>query len=131
MNCRGCGNEKAYNVRTRYEGEILIEGCDQCGSVNCEGIPDVYLNRVGQTFSNLCDTMGNPIPIMSKRHKQEVMKSLGVSEAGDRVNGAPYGSKSWVEGTRDYSRKTFEKDRPMIRKVYQQYLENVRKRNGR
>lgn len=132
MICRGCSQE-SHHVRTIVDknGEFY----DICANANCGQlssmdayVPDVYLKSSGQKFANLCDEMGRPYEISSKRHKKEVMDKLGVSEAGDTVNGAPYGSKTWVEGSRDYRRKQFERDRPMIRETYQRYLDNVRKK---
>lgn len=105
--------------------------CDACG---LEGagptIPDVYFTHSGQKFANLCDKMGRPIEITSKRHKKEVMDKLGVQEAGDRVHGATYGGKSWIEGSRDYRKRQFEKERPVIRETYKRYMDNVRKRGA-
>lgn len=133
MICRNCGNENAYHVRTIVEDGEMIDLCNlaDCGnlSISDAGSPDVYLARAGQQFKNLCDDMGRPIPIQSKRHKKEVMDRLGVQEAAGTVNGQRFGSKSWVEGTRDYRKKSFDKDRPKIREVYKQYLDNVRRKS--
>lgn len=130
MMCRGCGNKDAYHVRTVYESGEVYDVCDTCGRLDMSGanIPDVYLARSGETFNNLCDEMGRPYEIGSKRQKKEIMDRLGVSEAGDRVNGAPFGTKSWIDGTRQWRRKQFDKERPMLRNLYQRYLENVRKK---
>jgi hypothetical protein len=54
------------------------------------------------------------------------MNELGVQEAGGTFNGAPYGTKNWIDGTRSSRAKQFEKDRPMIRENYRRYLENAR-----
>lgn len=129
MTCRSCGNDKATVIRTIYHEGGLIDycrGCDASISV-AMSIPDVYLQRSGQTFENLTDTMGHPIPIMSKRHKKQVMDKLGVSEAGDRVHGAYQTPKTWTESTREYRAKNFEKDRPNIRKVAPLIRELARK----
>lgn len=83
----------------------------------------MYLGHVGQKFENLCDDMGRPYEITSKRQKKQVMDRLGVSEAGDRVNGAPYGSKTWIEGTREFRRKQFDNERPKIRETLRQWKE--------
>lgn len=126
MNCRNCGNEKAWHTVSRYDSaaEEWTDCCDGCG---LEGggdvIPDVYLGRLGQKFANLCDDMGRPIEIQSKRHKKEVMDRLGVSEAGGTINGARYGSKTWIEGSREYRKKQFEKDRPVIRETLRRWKE--------
>lgn len=132
MTCNTCGNMKAYHIRSAWDGERLRDFCDAatCGNLDMAGagIPDVYLPRGGMKFANLCDDMGRPYEITSKRQKAEVMRKLGVSEAGDRVQGAPYGGKDWTEGTREHRRKSFEKDRATVREVYTQYLSNVRRR---
>lgn len=125
MICNTCGNQEAYHVRTIYEAGELYDSCNSCGGFSglSAGVPDVYLGRTGQKFQNLTDKMGNPIEITSKRHKKEVMDSLGVSEAGDRVNGAPYGSKDWISGSRDVRQKEFEKQRPIIRETWKRWKE--------
>lgn len=87
------------------------------------GVPDVYLGRAGQTFESLCDKTGKPYAIQSKRHKKQVMDALGVSEAGGTVNGAPFGTKSWIDGSRDYRKRQFDKERPQIRETYKAWLE--------
>lgn len=130
MSCRNCKSEKSWHVITIFDPQAdqFIDQCDQCGLEGAGGgVPDVYFKRSGQEFANLTDDMGRPIKIESKRHKAEVMKALGVSEAGDRVNGAPYGTKTWTEGTRDGRKKTFERDRPKIREIYGKYLANVKR----
>lgn len=125
MICAGCGNENAWHKYIVENREI----CDGCGLEGAgAGVPDVYLARSGQTFANLCDESGRPYEISSKRHKKEVMDKLGVREAGDSVNGAPFGTKSWIDGTRDFRKKQFDADRPRIRETYRRYLDNVRKR---
>lgn len=123
-----CGNQNAYQKRIYTDREGIQEICDQCGtlSVGDAATPDVYLAHSGQKFKNLCDDMGRPYEIRSKRHKKEIMDKMGVQEAGDLVNGAKYGSKSWVEGSRDYRRRQFDKERPMIRENYKRYLDNAR-----
>lgn len=127
--CRSCGRE-ATHIRTVVEGDTLLDQCDHpdCGNLAMvdSGVPDVYLKRAGQKFDNLCDSMGRPYEIQSKRHKQEVMDRLGVSEAGGTVNGAPYGTKSWIEGSREMRRKQFDVERPKIRRIVQEWRERYR-----
>jgi hypothetical protein len=134
MTCNSCGNSNAYHIRSAWDGGKLVDFCDSasCGNLDMAGagIPDVYLPRGGMKFENLCDDMGRPYEISSKREKAEIMRRLGISEVGDRVNGAPYAPKDWIEGTRESRRKSFEKDRPVIRDVYSRYLQNVKRRNA-
>lgn len=126
--CSNCGSLEWYEMRTMIEGTSPYDLCSECPKpVQVSGIPDAYLGRPGETFKNLTDAMGKPIEIQSKRHKKEVMDRMGVREAGEWVNGAPFGTKSWTEGTREWRKKQFEKDRPMIRETYKRYLDNVRR----
>lgn len=127
MICRTCNNQNAYHIRTIIDDGQPFDLCDrsECGNLSMAdaGVPDVYLGRLGQTFENLTDKMGRPYEIRSKRHKKEVMDRLGVSEAGGTVHGAPYGSKNWIDGTRDYRRRQFEKDRPGIKESLRRWRE--------
>lgn len=120
--CKGCG-EEAFTFNGWIEAGVYHEICDRCGSPASGGVPDVYLRRSGQTFQNLCDKMGHPIPIQSKRHKKEVMDSLGVREAGERVNGARFGTKSWIEGTRPSRKRAFAQEKPGIRATLKRWKE--------
>lgn len=124
--CRGCGRE-ATHIRTIVEGDELIDQCERpdCGNLSMvdTGVPDVYLARAGQTFQNLTDKTGRPIEIRSKRHKKAVMDQLGVREAGETVNGAPFGTKSWIDGSRAVRRREFEKERPKIRETLKRWKE--------
>lgn len=124
--CRGCGRESIH-IRTIVESDELIEQCDhpQCGNLAMvdAGIPDVYLSRAGQTFNNLCDNMGRPIAIQSKRHKKQIMDQMGVSEAGGTFNGAPFGTRTWIDGSRAARKREFSKERPKIRETWKRWKE--------
>lgn len=100
-------------MRTFIEFGIAYDKCSECSDIRSEGMPDVYLPRSGMTFQALCDKMGNPIPIQSKRHKKQVMDELGLREHPDRLSG----NTNWIDGSRDYRKRQFEKDRPMIRET--------------
>lgn len=127
--CSNCDSLTWYEMRTVFEDLKPYDWCNDCPDpVKVGSIPDVYLKHIGQTFENLTDAMGKPIPIQSKQHKKEVMEKLGVREAGDRINGAPFGTKTWVDGTREWRKKQFEKERPMIRETYKRYLDNMKRR---
>jgi hypothetical protein len=125
MNCRGCGNKAAYHTRSYVDRSGIQEVCNVCGDLSLadSAVPDVYLGKGGKNFANLCDDMGRPYEISSKRQKAAVMKKLGVSEAGDTVNGAPYGTKTWIEGSREHRRKQFDKERPKLREIYKEWRE--------
>lgn len=127
MTCENCGNQSAYTKQIVSSSEGTWEYCDRCGTTGSyANIPDVYLGRSGQQFQNLCDKMGRPYEIQSKRHKKEIMDKLGVREAGGTVNGAPFGTKSWIDGSREYRRRQFEKERPMIQKTLKEWKERSR-----
>lgn len=128
MTCNSCGNDNAYHIKSLCEDGNIYDVCNACSKIAMVDAysPDVYLHRAGQQFNNLCDPMGKPYEIQSKRHKKEVMDRLGVSEAGGTVNGARFGTKSWIDGSRDYRRRQFEKDRPVIRQTLKDWKEKSR-----
>ena len=118
MNCKNCGNTSAWHLY--YTADHAL--CDACGlEGGGPGVPDVFLPRSGMTFDALCDRMGRPIAIQSKRHKQQVMDQLGVRECPERLE-----PKTWIEGTRAYRNQQFDKDRPMIQKLHREYQERAR-----
>lgn len=124
--CGTCGSEGWFQMRSIVEGVDVVDWCSDCEMpVQVGGVPDAYLPRIGMIFENLCDSMGKPIPIMSKAHKMQVMREKGVVEAGDRHHGSTsLPSKSWIEGTREGRKKEFnEKYRPMLKKAYKQWKE--------
>ena len=91
MKCGGCSNEHAYHIVYRGEGSGLVECCDRCGNLGSISVPDVYLGPGGgvRVEENLADPKtGKPIPFQTKKEKAEIMKMLGVREAGDRFHGA-------------------------------------------
>ena len=125
MTCRTCKNEKAFHVVSWYdrESDEMVDMCDNCG---LEGtgttVPDAYLPRMGMTFGAICDKLGKPIPVMSKKHKKELMDERGIRECPERLSG----NTTWVDGTRGYRRKQFEKERPMLQKLHKEYRERAR-----
>lgn len=123
--CSGCGSNKYSEMRSIVEEGELVDSCSDCSQVRADGVPDVYLPRSGMVFQALCDKSGVPIPIQSKRHKQQVMNELGLSEHPDRLK-----PQTWVEGTREYRKRNFEQARPKIREAYRQYLQNVKRRSA-
>lgn len=129
MICRGCGNPEAYHKHGVWNDGEIEETCNACSNLRLSdaGSPDVYFSHIGQKFDNLTDKMGRPIEIQSKRHKKQVMDKLGVREAGHTVNGVPYGTKTWNEGTRAYRKKQFDKERPMIRETLRKWKEKAAK----
>lgn len=89
LKCDGCGNKLAYKISIHYTKEGRDCSCDKCGSVGLSGIPDVYWKGT-HSCENITDNMGTPIVFTSRRHKAEVMKKQGISEAGDMYHGSRY-----------------------------------------
>lgn len=118
-NCRACGRASTH-IRTIVDGENLIDQCDhpECGNLSSidASIPDVFWN--GRPYYS--EALG--VEFTSRSQKAKVMKERGLSELGSQK----LGEKTWVEGSRDYRRKQFDKDRPIIRETYKRYLENAR-----
>lgn len=86
MKCGGCGNEGAYHLTGWMQDGVYAEVCNKCRpsdkgvDVN---VPDVFWPGQEHYNPNLCDGMGRPILLRSRRHKAEVMRKLQVQEAGD------------------------------------------------
>lgn len=127
--CTSCGNQNAYHTRSWYNDKLdrVDQMCNACG-LDGPGdvVPDVYLPKIGMTFQAICDDMGNPIPVQSKQHKQQLMNERGIREHPDRLKDP----KTWIEGSRDYRKKNFEQARPKIREAYRQYLNNAKRRGA-
>lgn len=115
-NCRACGRASTH-IRTIVQGNDLIDQCDhpECGNLSAidGGIPDVFWN--GRPYYS----EALEVEFTSRSQKARVMKERGVSELGSQK----LGEKNWIEGTRDYRRKQFDKDRPVIREIYKRYLD--------
>jgi len=118
--CRGCNRESTH-IRTFVEGDGFIDICDHpdCGNLSSmdASIPDVFWNG-RPYYSEALD-----VEFTSRGQKARVMKEKGVSELGN----TRLGEKTWMEGSRDFRRKQFEKDRPMIRENYRRYLERAKR----
>jgi len=102
-----------YDVKFGYQ-----EVCDKCGDLSSSDAPvhDVFWNgRPYYSESLECE-------FTSRSQKARVMKEKGVTELGSQK----LGDKSWIEGSREFRRKQFEKDRPMIRDLSKQYRERKR-----
>lgn len=121
MECRNCGNDKAYRILTAYTvKDGLIDQCDQCGASH-DGeamLPDVWWN--GKPYYS--EALG--VEFTSRQQKARVMREKGVTELGNEK----LPQKNWTEGSRDFRKRQFEKDKPMIRETYKRYIENQRKR---
>ena len=84
--CDTCGNKAAIRMRFTERGGC----CDHCGRLSSVESPDVYFNRP-YLDPNLIDVykpeQRNGVWIESRRQKAEIMKRLGVREAGDKRGG--------------------------------------------
>lgn len=108
-----CGNQKAYAMKMGGSG---VWECNECGGASQAHYADVFWN--GKPVENLCDPVsGKPLEFISRGHKAKYMKERGITEAGDRVHGAPYSS---LETSQTTSReKSREQVREAIQKVRQ------------
>ena len=122
MKCSGCGNEGAYQIHGWYdEKEGYLEVCDRCGSLSSSdaSIPDVFWN--GRPYYS--EALG--VEFTSRSQKARVMKEKDVTELGsERLP-----MKNWTEGSREYRKKQFEKDRPKIQETYRRYLANAKRKS--
>ena len=105
MICTTC-NEECYHTHVSYsiDGQRL-ETCNNCGNVSMTYIPDVYWPGSVHKNPNITDHMGRPIELRSKRHKAEVMRKQGISEAGDRYHGSVSGNYSHLVKGYNYGKK--------------------------
>lgn len=113
MICKGC-HQEAYQVHGWYDKETgYNEVCNACGNLYSSdaSIPDVFWN--GKPYYS--EALG--CEFTSRSQKARVMKEQGVSELGSQR----LGSKGWVEGSREYRRKQFSKDRPSIRESFKRW----------
>lgn len=87
MLCNGCGNTTATRIRISESYEV----CDSCGGLGSLSVPDVFFDKP-YLDPHLVDVkkpeQKDGVWIESRRHKAEVMRTLGVREFGDRRGGA-------------------------------------------
>lgn len=98
------------------ENGVYSEVCASCGGLRSvdAGVPDVWWNG-RPYYSQALDC-----EFTSRSQKARVMKEKNVSELGNEK----LPMKNWVEGSRDYRKRQFDKnDKPKIRGIYKQYLE--------
>lgn len=103
MTCDGCG---ANARRTRYYAETKTEVCDQCQGIGSIRLDDVYFQ--GAYFDpHLIDLKNKEqqkakgVWIESRRQKADIMRRLGVVEAGDKRHGARPLDKSAIRRDQD------------------------------
>lgn len=85
MICLNCNSTEAKIWRKCEDG---TESCNNCSNVRNPGLPDVYFKQP-YFDPNLADKK-NPQGrwIDSKGQKAQIMKDIGVREAGDKKHGA-------------------------------------------
>jgi hypothetical protein len=89
MKCQ-CGNENAYHLQGRWnkKEKKFEEVCDRCSCLDGYAMPDVYFKEP-YFDEHLADAKSpHGTWVNSKGHKKEVMKRMGLFEAGDRIHGA-------------------------------------------
>lgn len=118
--CQGCKKESHHIHGYCDEYGQYQECCAGCGGLYSTdaSVPDVFWN--GKPYYS--EALG--IEFTSRSQKARVLKERGLSELGNQT----LGQKTWVEGSREYRKKNFEKDRPMIREHYRRYLDNARRK---
>jgi len=89
MKCQ-CGNENAYHLQGRWNKKTqkFEEVCDKCSHLDSYALPDVYFKQPYWDEHLANEKNPNGHWVHSKGHKREIMKSLGLNEAGDRIRGA-------------------------------------------
>ncbi len=116
MTCSSCGNAKAFQTHgyVAAQGQY-VECCDRCSkrSPSEAALADVFWNDKPY----YSDALG--VEFTSRAQKAAVMKERGVIELGSQK----LGEKTWIEGSRPWRRRQFEKDRPVIREIQRQWRE--------
>lgn len=113
LNCRSCGNDKAYRISVRMIDETPVDICNRCGDVGSTYIPDVYWPGYAYKSENITDKNGNPILLTSRTHKATVMREQGIVEAGDRHHG------SRMEALKDMAPQKPVNSREQVRQALQ------------
>lgn len=87
-----CGRTDWHSVKCWIENGILKRRCDLCSDFHGKTLPDVFFDKSGYvetlTDPNDPSTWEKGTFVRSRVHKAEVMKKLGVREAGDKVGGS-------------------------------------------
>lgn len=113
MICGACDEKHASSVKSMVQdGKVVDVGCDRCLGVRTS-VPDVYWP--GHEYKS--EALG--VEFTSRGQKAQYLKDHGLTEAGD----IKFKGQGWIEGSRDYRKRQFEKDRPKIRETYRQWRE--------
>ena len=112
MNPLGWTTSTAKNEDGSY-----VEWCDECSKGSHAVVYDVYWD--GKPEENLADGPdGKPRVFLSKGQKARYLRERGLSEAGDRVHGAPFTS-IYKEDPADRKRRNVHSVSEARRKVEQ------------
>jgi hypothetical protein len=118
MECKGCGNQKAYGLQIKYTKEgVKEESCNKCGAY-FNGLIDVYFKQPYVDEHLASEEHPEPKHINSRSDKKYWLEKCGLRESGDRVHGANnFDRISHRHGT-ETMRKYFEaKSKGLIRRT--------------
>lgn len=111
--CGSCGSHLWYAMRSYVEKDRIRDQCSDCDTaLRVSGVPDVYF-RPGtdgaERNPNIADSNGDPIPLVSRAHKAEMMKRMKLREASDPVHGSrnfdPIAHRHGIESLRSADRR--------------------------
>lgn len=129
MECGSCGNTKAFRTVSGNGWEY----CDRCGQVPSVAHADVYFD--GKEEHGLADdpATGRPRVFGSRNEKARYLREHNLSEAGDKVRGAPP-SAAQMEGSRNEgvsAAQAIQYVRQMGSDVRRQEMNRLRREAGR
>lgn len=105
--CLNCASETFVTKKVWFEAGKLQGLCDQCGTFFVDTVADVFFKG---TYKS--EALG--VEFTSRGQKAAYLKEHGIREAGDE----PMSTKTWIEGSRDYRKKKFDReDRPKLRQT--------------
>lgn len=115
--CLNCKSEVYTTKRVWMEAGETFEMCNHCGVFQVMTVNDVFFKAPYAS-----EALG--VEFTSRAQKAAYLKAHDLREAGDeRMD-----TKSWVEGSRDYRKRKFDKeDRPKLRET----IRHWRQRAGR
>jgi hypothetical protein len=108
-----CDHKGSVNSKSWVEEGEIVTICDRCGLSGSANLADVYWPGHAYKSESL------DVEFTSRGQKAAYLKEHGLSEAGD----IKFSGKNWIEGSKEYRRKQFEKDRPRIREIARAWRE--------
>lgn len=102
MICPNCGAD-AYRTRTVWTKHGPVSSCNNCDKLPPVVAPDVYFNKPYHDEHLADEKHPHGRFVMSKGHKAQIMKELGLRETGDRVHGSrtKYEKNYGIRGIQD------------------------------